>query len=242
MLLIDHAARGSWNMAMDQAILEWVDYHPQIVLRFYQWNPATLSLGYFQRHADRSLHSSSAELDLVRRASGGGAIVHDQELTYSLFVPVAQRLSQSHRDYYDLVHQVFIDLLAEMGVQTQLYVGESAGEAQKSFLCFERRSPGDLILSGFKVGGSAQRRSRQTILQHGSLLLRQSSAAPELPGILELSGATVDYLGFATQVAEAIGERMQVNFSRGDTPVEIVDATKRIEIEKFSNLAWNQNR
>src|SRR5687767_6703039 len=90
-LIIDPPAEGSWNMAVDEALLESAADSGEITLRFYEWSRATLSLGYFQSHAERSGHTASLACPMVRRSTGGGAIVHDQELTYSLVVPMDGR-------------------------------------------------------------------------------------------------------------------------------------------------------
>ena len=89
-LILDEPSSGAWNMGVDEALREWAETAGGLGLRFYQWAPATLSLGYFQTHRSRALHAGSAQLPLVRRASGGGAIVHDRELTYSLVGPTGR--------------------------------------------------------------------------------------------------------------------------------------------------------
>jgi len=83
-LIVDRPAPGAWNMAVDEALLDAAVEQGVAALRFYQWSEPTLSLGYFQRHADRDSHAASHDCTLVRRQSGGGAILHDRELTYSL--------------------------------------------------------------------------------------------------------------------------------------------------------------
>src|SRR5688572_3671775 len=89
-LIIDPPARGAWNMAVDELLLEEACRGAR-ALRLYQWSEATLSLGYFQAAAERTEHTASRDCPLVRRASGGGAIVHHRELTYCLAMPVAER-------------------------------------------------------------------------------------------------------------------------------------------------------
>ena len=89
----DEPASGAWNMALDEALLESAGDDPMATLRFYRWSEPTLSLGYFQRSAERAAHIASRDCPLVRRASGGGAILHDAELTYSLTIPTTDRWS-----------------------------------------------------------------------------------------------------------------------------------------------------
>jgi lipoyl(octanoyl) transferase len=84
---IDGPERGAWNMAMDQAMALHAAEQDCIILRIYQWAYPTLSLGYFQSHEDRLGVPGLEEIDCVRRETGGGAIVHDQEITYSIAVP-----------------------------------------------------------------------------------------------------------------------------------------------------------
>ena len=168
-------------------------------LRFYEWKPATLSLGYFQAAADREQHAASRDCPLVRRASGGGAILHDRELTYSIALPQAQgRLCRGELesvttlvDDTSLIRRRWLNSSRSL----QLFARPmSAGHAVRQnaaapFLCFQRRSCGDIVVQSAKIVGSAQRRRRGAVLQHGSILLARSPFAPELPGIQELTGA-----------------------------------------------------
>src|SRR5688500_20216584 len=94
-LLLDVPAPGAWNMAVDEALLESAALENRCTLRFYRWSEPTLSLGYFQRYEDRRQHAASLSCACVRRASGGGAILHDHELTYSLAVPPTHPLARS---------------------------------------------------------------------------------------------------------------------------------------------------
>ena len=90
-LLFDTPAEGAWNMAVDETLGEIAAESGIATLRFYGWSRPTLSLGYFQNYDERLSHSASMNCAIVRRASGGGAILHDRELTYSLALPCAER-------------------------------------------------------------------------------------------------------------------------------------------------------
>ncbi|PQO25842.1 lipoate--protein ligase family protein, partial [Blastopirellula marina] len=140
-------------MAVDESLLESTADSQRATLRFYQWSEPTLSLGYFQKYADRWSHHESRDAACVRRASGGGAILHDAELTYSYCVPTADPRSTSVTGLFDLFHQSLIVTLAELGVTASI-----CGKPQKDphgdpFLCFERRSSVDVIIDGYKVCG-----------------------------------------------------------------------------------------
>ncbi len=92
-LLIDPPAPGAWNMAVDEVLLDWSAQSGGYAWRFYRWDEPTLSLGYFQPYEDRQRHPPSRACPAVRRATGGGAILHDAELTYSLAVPAGSPLA-----------------------------------------------------------------------------------------------------------------------------------------------------
>ncbi len=193
--IVDIPRSGAQNMAVDEQLLQVAAERHVVVLRAYLWSRPTLSLGYFQQVADRSLNVESQDIELVRRSTGGGAIVHHHDWTYSLAVPdeLLESSVGSSQSMYDGIHQAVIDWLAEYGLEaSQLPKSAVAKTKHPPFLCFERRSLGDVILSDCKIMGSAQRRSRGALLQHGSLLLRRSEFAPTLPGIADLHPARTE--------------------------------------------------
>jgi len=185
-LLIDPPASGAWNMAVDEMLLERSAAGEGCCWRFYRWEEPTLSLGYFQSAEDRQRHPASHDCPWVRRASGGGAILHDCELTYSLVVEDAYPSILRRPLLYETVHSALRDALSVLGIRASLAT-ERGGETERvPVLCFRRRVPGDVLVGPTKIAGSAQRRVRGAVLQHGSVLLGRSSAAPELAGIAEL--------------------------------------------------------
>lgn len=247
-LIIDDPMSGSWNMALDQALLEGTDQSSSITLRFYRWSEPTLSLGYFQKFADRKNHAASLDCPIVRRSSGGGAIVHDNELTYSICVPESNRWSKSSDQLYDLVHQQMIRMLDQHGIPAQLFdaaryeVDQQSPFDNQSFLCFQRRSPGDVIVAGSKICGSAQRRLRNSLIQHGSLILQTSSEAPELPGLAELMGSSLTYETACRNLADRISGELEINLAEATATATELAAAKIIEQERFCNDAWTRKR
>jgi lipoate-protein ligase A len=214
-LLLDPPAPGAWNMAVDEVLLETAAATGRATLRFYQWQEPTLSLGYFQSVADRHQHAASRDCPLVRRASGGGAIVHDRELTYSVAIPHHDSRSTSGK-LYDVFHLTLIETLSELGVSANLYSptaaicrdGPPSTSQLQSFLCFQRRTCSDIVCRQAKVVGSAQRRRRSAVLQHGSVLLARSAFAPELPGIAELESIAIDPTELATRWTPRMADRL----------------------------------
>ena len=177
-------------MAVDEALLESAADSGQATLRFYTWQEPTLSLGYFQSVADRQQHFASLDCPLVRRASGGGAILHDRELTYSITLPQPAASAA----LYDACHESLIAALGELGVVATMFRqsascnGQDTQANQEPFLCFQRRTCSDIVCKEAKIAGSAQRRRRGAVLQHGSILLGRSGFAPELLGIEDVAG------------------------------------------------------
>ena len=239
-LIIDQAAPGVRNMAVDEALLMSAAEHQQPTLRFYMWRPATLSLGYFQCQSDRQLHSASNGCDVVRRASGGGAILHDGELTYCFATPSRNRFRGAER-FYQAFHESLVEVLSEAGIVAQLHQ-ESEGINEHAFLCFQRRASGDVILGGHKIGGSAQRRWRSALVQHGSILLEKSEFAPELPGLRDLGNiaAPIDWLVQAWTAR--LGRRLKFSFQRGELSDKERINEARLAREKFACASWTARR
>ncbi len=201
-LYVDPPAYGAWNMAVDEVLLEDATDRGLASVRFYQWREPTLSLGYFQRYDDRDQHSASRNATVVRRLSGGGALLHDRELTYSLALPSSHLLAKEPGELYAVVHSALIAVLGECGVQASLQrelspVDPVSARGEEPFLCFARRTARDVVVpatptqGAAKIAGSAQRRRRGAVLQHGAVLLDASGCAPELPGISQVASASV---------------------------------------------------
>lgn len=184
-VILDDPQPGHRNMAVDEALLEESLKSGTIFLRLYRWSEATVSLGYFQRPADQQLDPRLAHLPTVRRLSGGGAILHHHELTYSCCLPPTHPMARQPSQLYEEIHAVFIRALSELGISITRRGHTSLGP-QEPFLCFLREAAPDLVVDGRKVLGSAQRRRRGAVLQHGSLLLRASEHTPEILGLCDL--------------------------------------------------------
>ena len=246
-LIIDSPAEGAWNMAVDEALLESAVASDTVTLRFYEWTPATLSLGYFQAYDERAGHTASLDCPIVRRSTGGGAIVHDQELTYSIIVPVSGRFHPAATALYDAMHQSLVSTLAQLGVQASLYRTPELvqlGEAKppEPFLCFQRRAVGDVIIDGQKVAGSAQRRHAGTVLQHGSILLRRSANAPELPGICDLAGVDLSARHLAELWLQEVAPLLSLEPRLDVLSEPELALARKVQIDKFQCADWTRKR
>ena len=250
-------------MAVDQAIAEYASATGTAVVRIYEWSEPTLSLGYFQRIADKALDPRLDRLPCVRRSTGGGAIVHDRELTYSMAVPT-ERAKGGDLGLYGSVHRRLCRWLNEGGWEVSFYgdrspsLSESVGlngdatsegegsRASEPFLCFERRSEFDLIDHGFKVLGSAQRRVGRSILQHGSLLLKASQAAPQLHGLWDVAPALerkwdLEPSRIAKLLVECLSEDGWRQEPNGELP-DLTERTEEILATSFGDEQWTRRR
>lgn len=180
-VLFDSQLEGAVNMGRDESLLEFVRQgRSPTTLRFYGWNVPTISLGASQFYQGyRDLTGPVAGQALVRRRTGGGAILHDAELTYSLTIARGNYPNGSPTEVYRLLQEAIVATLCELGLPAVLRpLGQSASPfAQRDiFWCFHRKYDYDILVAGEKMGGSAQRRLPDALLQHGSIMLRRTFA------------------------------------------------------------------
>lgn len=240
-LLLHEPASGTWNMAVDEALLASADAGGPLTLRVYRWSEPTLSLGYFQPYGHRGLHRPSAACHTVRRATGGGAILHHHDVTYSLTGPIPHRLDAELQRWYQRVHAAWIATLARWDVPAER-CRDTAAEREGRFLCFERRAEGDLLLKHAKIGGSAQRRLARAALQHGSLLLRGSQFAPELPGIADLIGQELPENQWLNDWLSMLAEAWSVTWVSAELTAAERAAAETWERTKFGHPRWTLRR
>lgn len=248
-LIIDASpAGGAFNMAMDAALLSLALRSEHSVVRIYRWREPTVSLGYFQAN-NGVLQNPFPHLPLVRRLSGGGAILHDREWTYSCVLPPSHPARHDPSSLYVTVHRSIIDLLGRCSVRCCLrsdfrgpaarsaddesagHVSASAAAVSEPFLCFLRGNPNDIVHQrGPKIVGSAQRRRHGAILQHGSVLLQASPQLENLPGVLDLSP---DFLSarFAEQFPDSVAAAVSSVWHRREYSAEELELAEQIQQE-----------
>ncbi len=242
-MLFSGAGGAAENMAIDQALLQRTDQSREPVLRIYSWDQPTLSLGYFQASGDRKTHVESQDVACVRRATGGGAILHHHELTYSIVMPIESNQTQARLKLYRQMHDAFIQALLRWDIRLTRHA-DAGGRlgVENAFLCFQRRTEDDLVHSGYKVLGSAQRRTRHSVLQHGSLLISASPFASQLPGLADLTSCSFTARDLATELVTATTQTTGLTWQKGTVdlydPVEV----QSIEEERFGNPKWLARR
>ena len=195
-LIIEDSPRsGAANMAVDESIAEAAaggDVPP--TLRFYSWQSPTVSLGRFQKIADiDEARVAEQGYDLVRRATGGRAILHADELTYSVIGPIAEpHMAGGVMDAYQRFSNALLSGLTILGLKAENAGARARAVREMSAACFEMPSAYEITAGGRKLMGSAQSRRKGYVLQHGSLPLRGDVA--RLVDVLALPCASKDHL------------------------------------------------
>lgn len=259
-------APGAWNMALDEALFEAsLDGSVLPALRLYAWEPACLSLGYAQPIADADREALTTHgWDLVRRPTGGRAILHTDELTYSVCGPQSEpRLAGSVLESYQALSQALLNALTRLHIPAQAHAkpGVAASADPKGPVCFEVPSNYEITVAGKKLIGSAQSRRKGGVLQHGSLPLygdltritrglcftgeaEREQAARRL---LERAATAEAVLGQALpwEVAarafeSAFAETLNLTLVRQEpSPAELGRAGELVD-EKYAHPSWNE--
>lgn len=229
---------GPRNMAADEALLSSAAAGVAS-LRFYGWAEPTLSLGYFQRHAEVRAVAELAPLAWVRRPSGGMALVHHFEVTYALALPPGQTWRPVGESWLVCMHEVIREALAGLGVESRLC---AEPVARGEVLCFLHHTPGDLVLGASKVVGSAQRKQRGAMVQHGSILLRRSPHTPALPGIAELTGRDLAPAELCDAIAGALARRVGWALTSTAWTPEEERLTGELAASRYGAASWNERR
>jgi lipoate-protein ligase A len=226
-------------MAADEVLLESA-VRGVASLRFYGWTEATVSLGYFQRERQRREDRLLAALPFVRRASGGDALVHHFEVTYALALP-AGAAWQAGDPWLKHMHAIIAAALGENDIAGRLYE-PAADPPFTGSLCFAHFTADDVLIGSSKVVGSAQRRRRGALLQHGGILLARSPHAPTLPGIRELTGRCLTVAETCDSVRRSFAAGTGWELAPGDWTDAERQAAEELAATKYSQDWWNRKR
>jgi len=178
-LIDDDPASGARNMAVDEFLLKKVEKEGGApVLRLYSFCPPAITLGYHQ-DAARAIDIETAaadRLDVVRRITGGRALLHDGELTYSVTAPIGPPFGKGLAETFLVIAGLIVSALRSAGIDAELGSARHAGaESPMSSPCLVSTSRHEITTGGKKISGSAQRRTGGAFMQHGSILLRDGS-------------------------------------------------------------------
>jgi lipoate-protein ligase A len=176
-LIIDKIPlKGSLNMAIDEYLFQSLDENPQTLVRFYQWEKPTVSLGYSQKISNvlNLRYCQDQGIDIVRRITGGKLVLHHNEITYSLCSSDSQTFTSSLQCSYRLISQGLIRGLEKMGLKPSLAQVTPFHYKKGNLPCFSYPALDEIEIAGKKIVGSAQRRIGRRFIQHGSVPLEEN--------------------------------------------------------------------
>lgn len=259
--------RASFNMALDEALLEW-NSKGEIgpVLRFYQWENPTLSIGYFQKIKEEIDLQQVEQLGLsiVRRPTGGRGVLHEHELTYSVIVSEDYpEMPETVTEAYRVISGGVLEGFRNLGLQAEFSVPERQQKAtsptEKSAVCFDTPSWYELVVEGKKVAGSAQTRQKGVILQHGAILLsleieklislfhfsserakeRMRKSLPERAvAIDQLTSEKISVEACIAAFKQGFEDALGIELIPYELTKEQLAEVEAIEKEKYANEAW----
>ena len=265
-LLITSAGRGAWNMAVDEAILEGMQAgkgETLPTLRLYAWDPACLSLGHSQPYTDVDVARLQARgWDVVRRATGGRAILHTDELTYSITGSAQEPvLAGGVLESYSRIAQALSLALKSLDVPVKMKEGKSVQQTVSNPVCFEVPSTYEITVEGKKLIGSAQARKKEAVLQHGSLPLsgdltricqvlmfeseeKRESAAQRLltraTTVESALGRAITWEMAAEAFLQAFESQLGICFEKGELSESELKRAEELVREKYDHPSWTE--
>ena len=263
-LLITSPARGAWNMAVDESILLHIGRGESLpTLRLYAWTPACLSLGYAQPFADVHMNRLNERgWEVVRRATGGRAILHTDELTYSVIAPNDEpRVAGTVLESYNRLAQALSLAVNNLRLPVEMKEGRNGNPVDRNPVCFEVPSTYEITVNGKKLIGSAQARKREGVLQHGSLPLtgdlaricqvlvfddetaRRNASERLLARATTVEsalGGAVSWESAARAFIDAFEAQLGLTFERGDLSESESGTADQLVREKYAHPSWTE--
>jgi lipoate-protein ligase A len=252
-IVVTPAAPGAENMALDEALMERARETGESVARVYAWSRPTISLG--RNQTAKGLYDLDRVrehgFDVVRRPTGGRAILHHREITYSVTAPAGDSsgVTESYRD----LNVILLDALTRLGVQAEIAAPTRRSAPPSMSPCFNEPSAGELTFDGRKLAGSAQWRANGALLQHGSILIADdqsilSTLAVERGPDIPAPATLLDALGFAPTldaVAHALSDAIEAIEGVRPTSLELDDAIRARTSElvvRYCDPEWTWRR
>lgn len=225
---------GPWNMALDEALMYSANYDMPI-LRLYGWQPPTVSIGYFQS-IDEEVDVKKCEqlgIDVVRRLTGGGSVLHESELTYSF---ITKTYPKNIMESYSLICDPVVMCINKLGFNAKF-------------------APlNDIVVGNKKVSGNAQTRKKNTLLQHGTILLdvdvEKMFSVLRVPSEKikdkmisdaksRVTGLNKTFEQVACALKESFGERFGSEVISDNPTIQETEKTKKLASEKYASDPWN---
>lgn len=250
------ACRASYNMAMDKAIATAVKRgNSPPTLRLYEWDIPSVSIGYFQRMRDINIdYCRERSIPIVRRPTGGRAILHNHEITYSFSVKTEYgAFSKGLLDSYKKISRAFGLALSKIGLASELKL-QKEPHRNRSPLCFQSTSYGEITINSKKVIGSAQKRWTDGLLQQGSIpfiidedeiakvfRLKSSEIGKKFTGLKKiLSNLNIE--SFKDAIRISFEETFDTRLILSSPSQDEISLAEELEIKKYSSPQWNFQR
>ena len=217
----DGARSPAMNMAVDELLLAEALLLGLPILRIYSWDRPAASFGYSQ---DPKAVVRDG-LELVRRPTGGGVVYHDNDLTYTIVIPVTHKLSGLDRmESYKVLHEAVLTALESLGIHAKLADDNIKPHDRATLQCFVSPSPRDVVIEGGpKLAGAAQRRTRQGILHQGSIILAAGRKPAEI----------------ASALVKSCEVKFSACFSQFNPSQKLLDSAQNLANLKYQSEAWN---
>lgn len=248
-LLITENNSAATNMAMDRAELVAIsENRAPPTVRFFIWEPPAISIGYFQsleEEVDLDVCKKFG-IDYVRRMTGGGAVFHDKELTYSIVIPeVHSQIPKNIMESYGRICRALIKGLKQLGIESR-YVPIN-----------------DIVTDGKKISGNAQTRKAKTVLQHGTILMDVdvekmfsllkvpnekirdkliSDVKQRVTSVKHILGQDISFANVAEAMKIGFEEEFNVKLKEGALTKGEIELTKKFDKKYFSAREWNHRR
>ena len=206
---------GRQNMAIDHFFATKESLTSFAVFRFYGWSPCCISLGYHQDISVINKNYNNTNIDIVRRPTGGSAVYHCDELTYSVII---SKNVINHQQLYSNIHKIIAEALNELGYGVYL---EDSINNERTDICYNRAAKSEIKYNRKKLVGSAQRIYPKTILQHGSILFSNEQVK------------MLKYLNYSKNEIELYENQLR-NKSIALKDISAVSPDKNILIEKLT--------
>jgi lipoyl(octanoyl) transferase len=263
-LLITSPAHGAWNMAVDEAILEHIGRGESIpTLRLYAWDPPCLSLGHAQPFSDVDVNRLKQQgWEVVRRVTGGRAILHTDELTYSVIAPSNEpRVEGSILESYNRLAQALLLAVKSLEIPVEMKAEKANENVTPNPVCFEVPSTYEITVNGKKLIGSAQARKKEGVLQHGSLpligdltricqaLVFENESIREQASQRLLERATTVKSALGVEISwekakqafiHAFEAQLGLSFERGELSESEFNRAEELIREKYDHPAWTE--
>ncbi len=179
------------NMDFDKSLVENFDGTP--IFRLYSWKENSFTIGRFQKIEDIQNHKRFGT-NYAKRMTGGGLLLHGFDISYSIVIPITLLGSKNVKESYEYICSFILNFYKKLGLHVK-YAKDIDKELSKSFFCQEGFEAYDIICQGKKIGGNAQRRTKNLIFQHGSIPIKNDER--------EFSGYSLDKFGITISEEKA---------------------------------------